>query len=295
VDFSLKDGSRVNVIIPPLAVGGAIITIRKMLKTLHTVDDLVAMKTMDERMAEFLTACIRAKVNILFSGSTGSGKTTTLEVLSSYIHPDERIVTIEDTLELNLRQTHLVRLLTKPSNIEGKGEITIRDIFRNTLRMRPTRIILGEIRGEEAMDYLQALNSGHRGCLAVIHANRPSEAIHRLETLALYSGMNVNIVGIRRYISSGLNLIVQMEQFIDGTRKITYITEVGSVSEGGLPLRDIYRYEVDEVGDDEEVKGKFKALSTPGFISLFKKKGIKLNPDIFKPDNSEYGREYLMK
>jgi len=295
VDFSLDDGSRVNVIIPPLAIGGAMMTIRKFLRTIERVEDLVSLETIDERMAEFLTACVKAKLNILFSGATGSGKTTTVEVISSYIDSSERIITIEDALELSLRQDHVVRLLTKPPNIEGKGEVTIRDLFRNTLRMRPTRIILGEIRGEEAMDYLQALNSGHRGCLAVIHASRPSDAIGRLETMALYAGLNIPAWGIRRQISSGLNMIIQHDQLTDGSRKINYITEVGHMSGDGIILRDIFRYKAEEVTESGKVKGKFEALGKPHFFSIFKKKGVAINEKIFTPDAGEEGKEFIVR
>jgi pilus assembly protein CpaF len=283
VDFSLKDGSRVNVIIPPLAFGGAVVTIRKFLLSIRKIEDLIRLGTIDERIGEFLIACIKAKINVLFSGATGSGKTTTLGVLSSYIEPDERIITIEDALELNLQQEHIVRLLTRPPNIEGKGGISLRDLFRNTLRMRPTRIILGEIRGEEAMDYLQALNSGHRGCLAVIHASSPSDAIRRLETMCLYAGLNLPLWVVRQQICSGLDLIVQHEQFMDGSRKITYVTEVNGLKDERIVLEDIFRYDYDmeEVKDEISIKGKFKALKKPALISLLHKKGIKLKEDIF--------------
>lgn len=282
VDFSLDNGSRVNVILPPLAVGGAVVTIRKFLITIKKVEDLARLGAIDQRMADFMVACLQAKTNIMFSGATGSGKTTTLEVLSSYISQGERIITIEDTLELTLRQDHVVRLLTRPANIEGKGEISIRDLFRNTLRMRPTRIILGEIRGEEAMDYLQALNSGHRGCLAVIHASTPHDAISRLETMALYSGLNIPTWAIRGQISSGLDLIVQQEQLLDGSRKITHITEVGNVVNDQIVLKDIFRYDIEGVDDDYKIKGKFNAYGKPDFFPLFKKKGIILNESMFE-------------
>ncbi len=281
VDFSLADGSRVNVILPPLSVGGATVTVRKFLASIQKIEDLVKLGTVDERIAKFLVACIKAKVNILFSGATGSGKTTTLEVLSSYLSPQERIITIEDALELSLHQDHVVRLLTRPSNIEGKGEVSPKDLFRNTLRMRPTRIILGEVRGEEAMDYLQALNSGHRGSLAVIHASSPSDTITRLETMALYASLNLPTWAIREQISSGLDLIVQHEQLTDGSRKLTYITEVGGLKESQIVLRDIFRYEIQEVTDEGKVKGKFKAVAKPNFYSIFKKKGIELDEKIF--------------
>lgn len=282
VDFSLSDGSRVNVILPPLAIKGATVTIRKFLDYIQNTDDLVKMGTIDSRMAEFLKACIRAKVNILFSGATGSGKTTTLEVLSSYIDPNERIITIEDALELNLRQDHVVSLLTRPPNIEGKGEISPRELFRNTLRMRPTRIILGEVRGEEALDYLQALNSGHRGSLAVIHASTPTDAVSRLETMVLYAGINLPAWAIKAQISSGLDLIVQHIQLSDGSRKITHITEVGKIKDNQIELRNIFHYEVEEVSADASVKGKFKAKNIPELLPIFKKKGIKINESIFK-------------
>ncbi|MDD4954749.1 MAG: CpaF family protein [Candidatus Omnitrophica bacterium] len=283
VDFSLKDGSRVNVIIPPLSVGGATVTIRKFLRSISEVNDLVDLGTIDDRMAKFLVACIKAKVNILFSGATGSGKTTTLEVLSSYISPLERIIVIEDTLELTLRQEHNVRLLTRPPNIEGKGEITIRDLFINTLRMRPTRIILGEIRGAESMDYLQALNSGHRGCLAVIHASSPFDALTRVETTALYAGLYMPVWAIRKQIASGVDLIIQHDQLTDGSRKITYMTEVLDRVEGeDIVLRDIFRYEIDKVDEEGKVIGSFHAKNKPIFFPLFKKKGVELSEDIFK-------------
>lgn len=295
VDFSLDNGSRVNVIIPPVSVGGPSITIRKFLRSIDSVEDLVNLGTIDQRMAQFLVACIKAKINILFSGATGSGKTSTLEVLSSYIDTSERVVTIEDALELNLRQQQVVRLLTKAPNIENKGEITLRDLFRNSLRMRPTRIILGEIRGEEAMDYLQALNSGHRGCLAVIHAARPSEAISRLETMATYAGLNIPLWGIRRQVSSGLNLIVQLEQLPDGSRKVMYITEVGEFKEDNIYIQDIFRYEVEEVDDNNKVKGIFKSFGKPRFYSIFKKKGVAIDDSIFVPDGNEQERGYWVK
>ncbi len=284
VDFALTDGSRVNVILPPLSVGGATVTVRKFLRTIEEVGDLVELGTIDSRIADFFVACIRARVNILFSGATGSGKTTTLEVLSSYIEGWERVITIEDALELNLRQDHVVSLLTRPPNIEGKGEVTPRDLFRNTLRMRPTRIILGEIRGEEAMDYLQALNSGHRGSLAVVHASSPADTITRIETTALYASLNLPTWAIREQIASGIDLIIQHEQLADGSRKITYLTEVEGIKDNQIALRDLFRFEIEEVGEDFKVKGKFKAFGAPGFLSLFKHQGVKIDEKIFKPD-----------
>ncbi|MFA7113863.1 MAG: CpaF family protein [Candidatus Omnitrophota bacterium] len=284
VDFSLTDGSRVNVILPPLSVGGATVTIRKFLKTINRIDDLVTLGTIDDRMAKFIVACIEAKANIMFSGATGSGKTTTLEVLTSYLDPQERIIVIEDTLELSLRQKHVVRLLTRPPNIEGRGEVMIRDLFVNTLRMRPTRIILGEIRGAEAMDYLQALNSGHGGCLSVIHASSPYDALTRLETMALYAGLYMPVWAVRKQIASGLNIIVQHDQLIDGTRKITHITEVKGVENEEIILNELFTYELDKVDENGKVQGSFKAVNKPSFMNLFKRRGVKLDESIFTPD-----------
>jgi pilus assembly protein CpaF len=281
VDFSLEDGSRVNVVLPPLSVDGIMVTIRRFLRSIEKVEDLVQLGTINQAMAEFLVACIKAKVNIMFSGATGSGKTTTLEVLSSYIDSSERIVTIEDALELNLRQDHVVRLLTRPSNIEGKGKIAPRELFRNSLRMRPTRIILGEIRGQEAMDYLQSLNSGHHGSLSVIHASGPIDALTRLETMALYAGLNLPAWAIRKQISQGLDLIIQQEQLQDGTRKLTHITEVGRLKDNNINLREIFTYEIEKLTDDFKVKGSFKVKNKPSFFNIFKKKGIKIDESIF--------------
>ncbi len=281
VDFSLADGSRVNIILPPLAASGPTITVRKFLRSIEKVEDLVQMGTLNQKMADFLIACVKAKLNVLFSGATGSGKTTSLEVLSSYINPSERIITIEDALELHLQQNHVVSLLTRPPNIEGRGEVSPRDLFRNTLRMRPTRIIIGEIRGAEAMDYLQALNSGHRGSLAVIHASEPVDALTRIETMAMYADLNLPAWAIRKQLSQGLDLIVQQEQFQDGSRKINYITEVGELKDDQIVLRDIFTYEVEEITEDFKVVGSFKAKNKPSFFNIFKKKGIKVDENIF--------------
>ncbi|MCE9614306.1 MAG: CpaF family protein [Lentisphaerae bacterium] len=281
VDFAMPNGARVNVILPPVSAGGATVTIRKFLQSLRGIEDLVALQTLDARMADFLVACIRAKLNILFSGATGSGKTTTLEVLSSYLDAQERIITIEDAPELSLRQEHVVRLLTRAPNVEGQGEVSIRDLFRNSLRMRPSRLILGEVRGEEAMDYLQAQTSGHRGCLAVLHAATPRDALTRLETMALYAGLNLPSWAVRQQVASGLELIVQHEQFLDGTRKITHLTEVAGLQGGEIALRDIFSFAVDEVTESQEVRGRFVAHGPPGFLPLFRQRGVALDEGIF--------------
>ncbi len=285
-DVSLKeDGSRVNIIIPPLALDGPTITIRKFTKELMSAEDLIKAGTLDRRMADFLVACIKAKVNIIFSGATGSGKTTTLNVFSSYISPNERIITIEDTAELRLAQEHVVRLETKQSNIEGKGEITLRDLFKNSLRMRPERIILGEIRGAEALDMLQAICSGHTGSLAILHANSPQDVVYRLETMILTSGLNISLEAIHRQIVTAVNLIVQQEQLPDGSRKITHITQVHGLNNAQVVLEDLFTYELESFGADGMAQGKWKASGiTPVFSGLFKKSGINLPTELFNKD-----------
>jgi len=284
-DACLPDGSRVNIIIPPLALDGPTITIRKFLKEIRKVEDFIELGTLDRRMADFLVACIKGKANMIFAGATGSGKTTTVGVLSGYIGNDERIITIEDTAELHLAQDHVVRLETKPVNIEGKGEITIRDLFKNSLRMRPQRIILGEIRSAEALDMLQAMCSGHSGALSVIHANSPEEVMHRIEAMILMSGIQVTLEAIHRQIASSVHLIIQQEQLSDGSRKITHITQVNGLKDSWVNLEDIFYYEIDNVAEDGLVHGRFKATGVyPVFYPLFTKRGVKLNRDIFHKD-----------
>jgi len=284
-DVCLPDGSRVNIIIPPLALGGPTITIRKFLKEIVKAEDLISLGTLDRKMADFLIACVKAKVNMIFSGATGSGKTTTVGVLSGYIGNDERIITIEDTAELHLAQDHVVRLETKPANIEGKGEISIRDLFRNTLRMRPQRIILGEIRSAEALDMLQAMCSGHNGALSVIHANTPAEVMHRLETMILMSGVPITLEAIHRQIAASLHLIIQQDQLSDGSRKITRITQVNGLKNGWAHLEDLFVYEIANVIEGGKVAGRFKATGVePAFYPLFAKRGVALSKEIFKKD-----------
>jgi len=285
-DVSLKDGSRVNIIIPPLAIDGPTVTIRRFLKEIGRVEDLVNLGSLDKRMADFLVASILAKINIIFSGATGAGKTTTLNVLTSYIPNKERIVTIEDTAELRLIQDHVVRLEGRQPNIEGRGEVSIRTLFKNSLRMRPDRIILGEIRGGEALDMLQAICSGHSGSLAVIHANSPQDVIYRLETMILTSGVPIILEAIHRQIAAAVNLIVQQEQLADGTRKVTHISQVKSSKETGVCVEDIFLYELEEIDSEGKVKGQWKATGvTPLFYQSFKKAGITLPENMFKADN----------
>jgi pilus assembly protein CpaF len=284
-DICLPDGSRVNIIIPPLALDGPVVTIRKFLKKIISAEDLINLGTLDKRMADFLIACIKSKANIIFAGATGSGKTTTVGVLSSYIGNDERTITIEDTAELHLVQDHVVRLETKPPNIEGKGEITIRDLFRNTLRMRPQRIILGEIRSAEALDMLQAMCSGHSGALSVIHADTPEDVMYRLETMILMSGIPLTLEAIHRQIVSSLHLVIQQDQLADGTRKITRITQVNGLKDGWVNLEDIFYYDIEQVDKDGLVSGRFKATGVvPVFYPIFGKRGVVLSNEIFNKD-----------
>jgi len=282
-EISLPDGSRVNIIIKPLALNGPIVTIRKFLKELKTIDDLIAHDTLDKRMADFLVAAIRAKVNIVFAGATGTGKTTTLNVLSSYIANDERIVTIEDTAELRLSQDHVVRLEGRPANIEGKGAVSIRDLFRNCLRMRPDRIILGEIRGDESLDMLQAICSGHKGALSVLHASSPQDVIYRIETMILTSGVPISVEAIQRQIAAAVELIVLQEQLVDGSRKITHITQVNGLGKDKqVVLEDLFVFEFEALDPQGKAQGKWRACGiTPCFYEKLKKTGIDLSKSVF--------------
>lgn len=284
VDFSLADGSRVNVVLPPVGVAGPYLTIRKSLHALERVEDLVAVGTMDCRMAELLVKSVQAKLNIMFSGAAGSGKTTLAEVLSAYIGPEERIVTIEDTLELRFHDKHVVRLLTRQPNIEGRGEISIRDLFINSLRMRPHRIILGEVRGAEAFDLLQALNSGHTGAFAVIHASSPADVLLRLESMAFFAGIKVPATSVRALMAHGLDLIVQIVQMVDGSRKIVDISEVAGLDEstGEAKLRQLFVFKHEGLDSDGKVVGRFEARDvTPVFMPKFERRGIALDSAIF--------------
>lgn len=281
VDARLPDGSRVNAIIPPLAIDGPSITIRKFARDPFMIDDLIRFGTLTPEMAELLKACVQARLNILVSGSTGSGKTTTLNVLSSFIPPDERIVTIEDAAELQLRQDHVVRLETRPPNLEGKGEISIRQLVRNALRMRPDRIVVGEVRGGEALDMLQAMNTGHDGSLTTVHANSPRDALSRLETMVLMAGMELPVRAIREQIASALDLIVHQARLRDGTRKILYITEVQGLEGDVIVLQDVFRYFQTGV-EDGRVQGEFRATGVrPRFSERLAAAGIVLPGELF--------------
>lgn len=283
VDTSLSDGSRVNIILPPLSLIGPVVTIRKFLGEIAIIDDLIKRDTLTEKMAQFLIAAIRGKLNIIFAGATGVGKTTTLNVLSRYISESERIVTIEDTSELRLKQKHVVPLEARQSNIEGKGEIVIRDLFKNSLRMRPDRIILGEIRGSEALDMLSAISSGHDGALAVLHANSPKDVISRVETMIITSDSAIPLWAIRRQISNAIDIIVMQEQLTDGRRKITHITEVGGIENDEVVLKDLFSYEITGISEeDKKVIGQWKVGGViPSFYPCFKLRGIDLPQEIF--------------
>jgi len=281
VDARLEDGSRVNIIIPPLSLVGPCLTIRKFSKTPLSVDNLISFGTMDEKMATFLRACVKARINILVSGGTGSGKTTTLNVISSFIPEGERIVTIEDAAELRLQQQHVVTLEARPANLEGKGAITIRDLVRNALRMRPDRIIVGEVRTGEALDMLQAMNTGHDGSLTTAHANSPRDVLSRLETMVMMSGLELPERAIREQISSAIDLIIHQARLRDGSRKITYITEVQKMEGTTITTQDIFRFEQTGFDNNGKILGHFVPTGLqPSFLEKFEISGIKL-PDGF--------------
>lgn len=282
VDARLPNGSRVNAIIPPLALDGPTLTIRKFSETPYTVKDLINFGTLTPNMALFIKACVEARLNVVVSGGTGSGKTTTLNVLSSFIPNDERILTIEDAAELQLGQEHVVRLETRPPNIEGKGGIAIRDLVKNALRMRPDRIVVGEVRGGEALDMLQAMNTGHDGSLTTGHANSPRDMLARLETMVLMAGMELPVKAIREQISSAVDLIVQQTRLKDGTRKITHISEVMGMEGEIITLQDIFVFR--QKGKDEKGKviGEFECTGIkPKFMDKLEASGITLPADIF--------------
>jgi pilus assembly protein CpaF len=281
VDARLTDGSRVNAIIPPLSLIGPVITIRKFAATPFTVDDLVRFGTSTPEMFEFLRACVEARLNIFVSGGTGSGKTTTLNVLSGFIPNDERIVTIEDAAELQLRQEHVVTLESRPPNIEGKGAIPIRELVRNALRMRPDRIVVGECRSGEALDMLQAMNTGHDGSLSTGHANTPRDMLSRLETMVLMAGVDLPVRAIREQIASAVDLIVHQSRLKDGTRKITNITEVQGMEGDVIVMQDVFVFEQTGVLDGK-IQGRLKPTGIrPKFVERFEVQGIHLPQGLF--------------
>jgi pilus assembly protein CpaF len=281
VDARLADGSRVNAIIPPLSLIGPVITIRKFAATPFTVDDLIRFGTSTPEMFEFLEACVKARLNIFVSGGTGSGKTTMLNILSSFIPDDERIVTVEDAAELQLRQEHVITLESRPANIEGKGAIPIRELVRNALRMRPDRIVVGECRSGEALDMLQAMNTGHDGSMSTGHANTPRDMLSRLETMVLMAGMDLPLRAIREQISSAVDLIVHQNRLKDGTRKITHITEVQGMEGEVIVMQDVFVFEQTGMTDGK-IEGRLKPTGIrPHFVERFEVAGIHLPPNIF--------------
>ncbi len=282
VDARLTDGSRVNAVIPPIALDGSKLTIRKFSKKRLGPDDLLRYGTLTSQMLQFLQASILARKNILISGGTGSGKTTLLNILSSYIPGDDRIVTIEDSAELQLPQEHVARLETRPPNIEGRGEIAIRDLVRNSLRMRPDRIIIGECRGGEALDMLQAMNTGHDGSLTTLHANTPRDGLSRLETMCLMAGMDLPVRAIREQIGSAVHLIVQQSRLQDGSRKVTYVTEITGLEGEKILAQDIFRFEQRGLDQDGKVSGFFAPTGNiPTFLDQLTTKGIGISREIF--------------
>ena len=282
VDARLADGSRVNIIIPPLSLVGPAVTIRKFSKKALSIEDLVSFGTLSEDMATFLDACVRARLNILVSGGTGSGKTTTLNVLSSFIPHTDRIVTIEDAAELRLQQVHVVTLESRPANLEGTGAITIRDLVKNALRMRPDRIIVGEVRAGEALDMLQAMNTGHDGSLTTAHANTPRDVLSRLETMVLMAGMELPVRAVRTQVSSAIDLIIQQSRIRDGSRKITHITEVQGMEGDTIVLQDLFRYVQERIDERGKSVGHYESLGLmPNFMDKFQMNGVDLPASFF--------------
>ena len=286
VDARLPDGSRVNVIIHPLAIGGPFMTIRRFAADPYQVHDLVGFGTITEQVANFIDACVRGRLNIVVSGGTGTGKTTMLNVLSSFIPPDERIITIEDAKELQLQQPHVLCCEARPSNIEGKGEVTIRDLVRNSLRMRPDRIVVGEVRGAEAIDMLQAMNTGHDGSITTVHSNSPRDTLSRIETMSLMAGMDLPVRVIREQMSSALDVVVHLTRLRDGTRRVTHVSEVMGMEGDVIVLQDLYLFDYG-MGMDEDGKflGRLKSTGIrPHCTERLANNGISLESSLFASD-----------
>lgn len=281
VDARLRDGSRLNAIIPPLSLSGPVVTIRKFSKRMESIDDLLRMGTMTMHMAMFLQACVESKLNIIISGGTGTGKTTLLNILSGFISDEERIITIEDAAELKLHQSHVISLETRMVNYEGEGEITVRDLVRNSLRMRPDRIIVGEVRGKEAFDMLQAMNTGHEGSITTLHSNSPEDAINRLETMMLMNDMELPVSAIRNYIEKAIDIVIQIDRLSDGKRKVSSISEVVGLKDDKVKLKEIFAFKENGLSEHGEVRGEFILYKyVPKVYDKMKRKGIILK-DIF--------------
>ena len=292
VDARLPDGSRVNAIIPPLSLTGPIVTIRKFSKKRLDLNELVRLGTLSTEAVEFLQRSVLAELNVLISGGTGTGKTTLLNALSSAIPDTDRIVTIEDAAELQLNQRHVLRLEARQKNIEGEGEVTIRELVRNSLRMRPDRIVVGEVRGAEALDMLQAMNTGHDGSLTTVHANSPRDALSRIETMVLMAGFELPVRAIRQHVSSALDLIVHLERLEDGLRRVTAITEIQRMESDVITLQDLFEFKVDHVTEERVVVGSLKPTGLrPAFMHKFEKHGISLPINLFGAGTPRFDRD----
>ncbi len=291
VEARLPDGSRVHAIIPPLSLTGPLLTIRKFAQNRFAMDELVDIGTISAPAADFLARCVRADLNMLVSGGTGTGKTTLLNALSAAVPGGDRVITIEDAAELQLSQEHVLRLESRPKNIEGEGEITIRDLVRNALRMRPDRIIVGEVRGAEALDMLQAMNTGHEGSLSTVHANSTRDALSRLETMVLMAGFDLPVKAIRQQVSSALDVIIQLERLDDGTRHVTAIAEVQRMEGDTITLQNLFEFHVDRVEADRTVIGELQPTGLrPAFLPKFARRGIEVPADLFgSAANAMYG------
>jgi pilus assembly protein CpaF len=287
VDARLPDGSRVNAVIPPLSLTGPLLTIRKFSKKRLDMSDLIRLGTLSTETVEFLQRCVLAELNILISGGTGSGKTTLLNALSTAVPESDRIVTIEDAAELRLNQRHVLRMEARPKNIEGEGEIAIRELVKNSLRMRPDRIIVGEVRGSEALDMLQAMNTGHDGSLSTVHANTPRDALSRIETMVLMAGYDLPVRAIRQQIASAIDLLVHLERLEDGTRRVTAITEVQRMESDVITLQDIFEFKIQEVTSERVVVGSLRPTGLrPAFLNKFEKRGVSLPVGLFMDGQS---------
>lgn len=291
VDARLADGSRVNAIVPPLAIDGPILSIRRFSVDPLEIEDLITLESVNPQIAELLKGIVRARLNVLISGGTGTGKTTLLNVLSRFIPSNERIVTIEDSAELQMKQEHVVRLETRPPNIEGEGEITQRDLVRNSLRMRPDRIIVGEVRGEEVLDMLQAMNTGHDGSLTTIHANSTRDALLRLETLVAMSGLSIPNEAVRKYISSAIDIVIQVARLMDGTRKIVSFQEILGMEERTITMQEIFSFEQKGVDEKGKIEGSFRPQGViPKFFEKFKMHGIPIPHEMFRTTKEDIVR-----